>query len=214
MTETYKIEIVHRIPVIEKNGAKWMVDIGCPCSYPKIQLQRTSQDFHGIPGLRVMGLDMLRRYTKIDYAEGEITTSDEPLEIGGESVTIKHGLFGCFLVPMSVGGKAHDYYIDTGAAYSYVHDLDSTYEPAGTIQDNGFSGRTWSAPIRRTPCVFDGRPFEILCADAFDNGEAPRGQAVPPEGVIGYEFFQNFSVIIDRESMTVAYRASAHASSD
>ena len=203
MMEKYKVEIVRRIPVIEKDGAKWMVDIGCPYSYPKVQLQGASQDFHGIPGLRVMGLDMLRRYTKIDYAAGEIVTSDEPIKADGESVPVRRNHFGCLLVKMSVGGKTHDYYIDTGAACSYVHDLDPAHESAGTIQDNGFSGRTWSAPVRRTPCDFNGHPFEILCADALDNGQAPGGKAVPPEGVIGYEFFKNFVVVIDRESLTM-----------
>ena len=38
-----------------------------------------------------------------------------------------------------------------------------------------------------------GRQFEILCGDANDNPEY-----VPDEGVIGYDFFNNFTVVIDR----------------
>ena len=68
MIETFAFELVHRVPVVDKDGARWMVDTGCPYSYPRLTLKLSTQQFHGIPGLRVMGLDMLRRYVKIDYA--------------------------------------------------------------------------------------------------------------------------------------------------
>ena len=68
MTETFAFELVHRVPVVEKDGVRWMVDTGCPCSYPRLPLKLSTQQSHDIPGLRVMGLDMLRRYVKIDYA--------------------------------------------------------------------------------------------------------------------------------------------------
>ena len=38
-----------------------------------------------------------------------------------------------------------------------------------------------------------GYPFEFLCGAAKDNLEY-----VPPEGVIGYDFFANFTIVVDR----------------
>jgi hypothetical protein len=40
---------------------------------------------------------------------------------------------------------------------------------------------------------FAGYSFEILCGDRKDNPEY-----VPPEGVIGYDFFANFTIVVDR----------------
>ena len=84
-------------------------------------------------------------------------------------------------------------YIDTGAAFSYVHNLSKDFPSAGTADECAFDGRPWTAPMRRVPCEFAGHPFEILCGDAQDNPAY-----VPPEGVIGYDFFANFTLVVDR----------------
>ena len=59
--------------------------------------------------------------------------------------------------------------------------------------------------MRRVPCEFAGHPFEILCGDARDNKANPTGCAVPSAGVIGYEFFNNFTVVIDRPGGTMKF---------
>ena len=48
------------------------------------------------------------------------------------------------------------------------------------------------AGMRHVPCEFAGHPFEILCGDAQDNPAY-----VPPEGVVGYDFFANFTLVVD-----------------
>lgn len=52
--------------------------------------------------------------------------------------------------------------------------------------------------MRRVPCEFAGHPFEILCGDARDNKAGQNGSDVPSAGVIGYDFFTNFSLVVDR----------------
>ena len=34
MTTKKYLEFVKRVPIAEENGAKWLVDTGCPVSYP------------------------------------------------------------------------------------------------------------------------------------------------------------------------------------
>ena len=198
MTETFAFELVHRVPIVEKDGVRWMVDTGCPYSYPRLKLKFSTQQFHGIPGLRVMGLDMLRRYVKIDYASKAIVTSDEPIVLDGDIVQFRADPLERWLVPMCVGDETREFYADTGAAYSYVWNLSPQFPYVDTVQDNGFSGRTWSAAVRRVPCSFSGHSFDILCANAPENQECPNGAAVPREGVIGYDFFANFTIVVDR----------------
>ena len=191
-----KFELIRKVPVVEINGKKCFIDTGYP--YAVGALDSRVQQFFGIPGLHVAGVQSLKRYTKFDYPNCEITTSDEPIPLeGGETVPLEVRPTG-WLVKMSVGGVEGMRYIDTGAAFSYVHNLSTQFPIVEVADECGFSGVPFKAPMRRIPCEFAGHPFEILCGDARDNKAVPNGRAVPPEGVIGYDFFNNFTVVVDR----------------
>ena len=186
-----KFELIKKVPIVEFDGKKCFVDTGYPGV--EMELHPGVQDFFGIPGLHVAGVQSLKRYTKFDYPNCEITTSDEPIPLeGGETVPLEARPMG-WLVKMTVGGVEGMRYIDTGAAYSYVHNLSTQFPSDGDVEDCGFSGRDFKATMRRVPCEFAGYPFEILCGDRKDNPEY-----VPSEGVIGFEFFNNFTVVVDR----------------
>ena len=132
--------------------------------------------------------------------ESEIITSDEPISLeGGIAVPVEVRPNG-WLVKMTIGGVEGMRYIDTGAAFSYVHNLSKDFPSAGTADECAFDGRPWTAPMRRVPCEFAGHPFEILCGDAQDNPAY-----VPPEGVIGCDFFANFTLVVDRLGGKVAF---------
>ena len=151
------------------------------------------QEFFGIPGLHVAGVQSLKRYTKFDYPNRKVVTSDEPIPLeGGTAVPLEVRPNG-WLVKMTVGGVEGLRYIDTGAAFSYVHNLSKDFPSDGNADECAFDGRPWTAPMRRVPCEFAGQPFEILCGDAQDNPAY-----VPPEGVIGYDLFANFTLVVDR----------------
>ena len=185
-----KFELVKKVPVIEIGGKRCFIDTG----YPGLVMAVNSgvQKSFGIPGLYVAGVQSLRRYTKFDYPNCEITTSDEPIMLeGGEVVPLEVRPSG-WLVKMTVGGVEGMRYIDTGAAYSYVHNLSTQFPETEVADECGWTQGPFKAPMRRVTCEFSGHPFEILCGDAKDNPEY-----VPPEGVIGYDFFNNFTVVVD-----------------
>ena len=182
-----KFELVRKVPVVELDGKKCFVDTG----YPGVVMAVNSgvQKSFGIPGLHVAGVGSLTRYTKFDYPNCEITTSDDPIPLEVRP--------NGWLVKMTAGGVEGMRYIDTGAAFSYVHNLSTEFPSAGIADECSFDGRPWTAPMRRVPCEFAGHPFEILCGDARDNKARLDCCAVPPEGVIGYDFFTNFTVVVD-----------------
>ena len=76
--------------------------------------------------------------------------------------------------------------------------LSAGFPSSGIADECSFDGRPWMAPMRRVPCEFAGHPFEILCGDARDNKARLDCCAVPPEGVIGFDFFNNFTLVVDR----------------
>ena len=172
MKKTFKIEFSKRVPIVEAEGAKWLVDTGCPFSYPLLSIGETMASFLNVPGLRMMGVDRLGIYTLIDYQTGIITCSDEPISFEGTSVPLMMGTGSRPYVRMSVGGKEVEAYLDTGAAISYLRGLDRTkcrllerrmnvtrMATVGQLirlsfrrVSRGFPLRLNSATIRKTPC--------------------------------------------------------------
>ena len=266
-----KFELIKKVPIVELAGKRCVVDIGYPGAI--MAVNPDAQEFFGIPGLHVVGTGSLKRYTKFDYPNCEITTSDDPISLEGEichvfaraltnlrneqtisnrnlavfinrtvaglsskEIAEKFGITAnsvdiidcrvrrivgehlprCFTVPleirsdgwlvnMTVGGVEGMRYIDTGTAYSYVHNLSMDFSSAGVADECSLDGGRWTAPMHRVSCEFAGHQFEILCGDARDNKANPGGCAVPNEGVIGFDFFNNFTVVIDRIDGKMAF---------
>ena len=198
-----KFELVRKVPVVELDGKRCFLDTGYP--YGVDLVDSRVQQFFGIPGLHVAGVQSLKRYTKFDYPNCEITTSDDPIPLeGGTAVPLEVRPNG-WLVKMTVGGVEGMRYIDTGAAFPYVHNLSTEFPSAGIAAECSFDGRPWTAPMRRVPCEFAGHPFEILCGDARDNKARLDCCAVPPEGVIGFDFFNNFTIVVDSIAGKMTY---------
>ena len=202
-----KFELVKKVPIVEIVGKKCFIDTGYPYAVESL-IPRVHQ-FFGIPDLHVAGVKSLSRYTKFDYPNCEITTSEGPIPLeGGDTMSMEireNCKWPGWLVKMTVGGVEGMYYIDTGAAFSYVHNLSTDFPSAGIADECSFDGRPWTAPMRRVPCEFAGHTFEILCGDARDNKARLDCCAVPPEGVIGYDFFNNFTVAVDRIGGTMTF---------
>ena len=194
-----KFELIKKVPIVEIDGKRCLVDTGYPGAF--MSAEHGVQEFFGIPGLHFAGVQTLKRYTKFDYRNSEITTSDEPISLeGGETLPVEireNCPWPGWLVTMTVGGVEGMRYIDTGAAFSYVHNISKDFPSGGTADECSFDGRPWTAPMRRVPCEFAGHPFEILCGDARDNKARLDCCAVPPAGVIGYDFFANFTLVVD-----------------
>jgi hypothetical protein len=200
---TYKIEFYKNVPIVETEGAKWMFDTGCPISSPNFTLNPKIGEFLGQPGLRMMGTDRLGDYVLIDYSAKVIVSSDDPIHFEGASVPLCHGfMHSCPLVEMTVGGLVKSCYIDTGAAYSYLRGLDKDrFESAGIAEECDLSGSRWTTPMFRVPCELAGCQFEIVCGAASDNK-----YGVPPDGVIGYDFFKSFTVLINRREYRLSFK--------
>ena len=60
-----------------QNGARAGESHGFP--HASMLVAQGVPEFFGIPGLHVAGVQALKRYTKSDYRNSEITTSDEPI---------------------------------------------------------------------------------------------------------------------------------------
>ena len=207
MTTKGCLELVKRVPIVEDGGAKWLVDTGCPFSYPnpRVPIGETMASFLGVPALRMMGLDRLGIYTLIDYQAGAITCSDEPIPFEGTSVPIMKGTWDRPYVRMSVGGKEVDAYLDTGAAVSYLSGLDMAKWPsAGEKEECDVSGQLWTTDTVVVPAGIAGFPFDVEFGDEKKNLMFQR--AVDKDAVIGYNFFKSFTVLLNWREMRLSFK--------
>lgn len=195
---TFKFQKISRLPVFEVEGAKCFLDTGFP--FRETVMHPVAQKYIGVPGIKAVGVPFLKRYTRIDFANNEIETSDTPIVLeGAKSAQLLLSPSG-WLVEMQVGSKKGPCYIDTGAAYSYVPGQWEGYDSAGVVADCGFSGRPWQTEAHKVPCSFEGVKFVALCGKCDDNKEM-----VPSQGVIGTDFFEKFIVVIDRKAGSLNY---------
>lgn len=196
----YKIVMVKKVPVITIDGIPHFVDTGHPAVTQSVHPGVAG--FFGIQNLRMVGYGWLKRYTLIDYSNMVLETSDKPIAFeNGATASFSTGMGGLPRVEMEVDGVKSNPYIDTGAAYSYMHDLNRRHPKVGIAEENDHTGKSWSAPVYQVPCRFDGHPFEIVCGDARDNKSM-----VPVEGVVGYDFFNSFTVVIDKVGGKLIFR--------
>ena len=186
-----QFRLIKKVPVVEMDGKTCFLDTGRGCAVEPVESDYI-RDFFGIPGLHVAGVKALKQYTKFDYPNNEITTSDDPIPLEGGATVPLDVLPNGWLVKMTVGVVEGVRYIDTGAAYSYVWNLSPQFPVVEIADECGWTRGLFKAPMRRVPCEFAGHSFEILCGDRNDNPEY-----VPHEGVIGYDFFANFTIVVD-----------------
>ena len=186
-----QFKLIKKVPVVEINGKTCFLDTGRDCTVVPVESDYI-RDFFGIHSLYVAGTKSLKRYTKFDYPNNEITTSDDPIPLEG-GITVPLVSRGGWLVKMTIDGVEGLRYIDTGAAYSYVHHIQPSLPVVEIADECGWFRGRFTAHVHRVPCEFAGHSFDILCGDVKDNPEY-----VPPEGVIGYDFFANFTIVIDR----------------
>ncbi len=191
------LDISKRVPIaqVEGSDAKWLVETGCPVSEPP-KIVGEARRFLNERNLRLRGLDRLKRYTMIDYSRQLLVTSEDPIPFEGHECRIGGDAADSWKILLDVNGDEHEYYVETGAAYSYIHGLfDKVVSPEKRVRDFGVSGNVWKADVYKVRASFFGNEFDLLCADVSDSEED--AYDVPEEGIVGFEFFKNFAIMVD-----------------
>ena len=194
----YKIEFHKNVPVVEKDGAKWMFDTGCPFSYPNpmVYLNGKITEFLGIPDLRMMGMDKMGKYLLVDYSGQQIIVAEEKPEFTGKSLNFDFGFSGCPYINLSVDGHSCECYLDTGAQVSYLRNLDlRNYEHSEPVQECDVMGNLWKTETAFVPAKIADMDFSVRFGEADKNMAFQFG--CDKDGVIGFDFFRKFKVLFD-----------------
>ena len=215
MKKTFTINNYDKHLIIEDNGKTYLIDTGSPFSvHDGDSLEFCGQQFtrgtapcspENISSLLGMHIDALIGYNVLkhfailfNYGQGEITFSDEELSLPDAiSVPINTG-FGVPKVKMSLLGHEDDFFLDTGAKISYV--ASKTTEgltPDETDTDFYLGYGDFETSIFNLETAIAGKPFSVRYGNLPFLLERTLMGLSGTKGVIGYDFFNSFKVLID-----------------
>lgn len=156
----------------------------------------------------LVGNDMLQQFAVlVDYNHGTITFSDEDLSLPGSQAITLGMSFGVPKVTMQLRGKEGNFFLDTGAKISYVKasTLDGL-TPDGQATDFyvGYGG--FETPIYHVPTGIGGYDFNVQYGTLPGVLELSLIDLSGTTGVVGYDFFNSFTVLLDYKNGTLWLR--------
>ena len=153
----------------------------------------------------LLGADILSDYKILfDYKNEVVEFSKEEINFNGSEISMSN-FMGIPIIEMSIDNQKHKFFLDTGAKLSYLSDsLTSNYESIGTDEDF-YPG----VGKFQTEC------FEITTSFGDNNfivkyGNLPALLQMTlmlggTDGIIGFDFFNNFTVVLDLKNNRLTY---------
>lgn len=215
MRKTYTINKFDNHLIIEDNDHTMLVDTGSPFSifdgaaldfcgrqFPKGLSMCSADAISNLLGMHVdalVGNDILKQFhVLIDYAGGTITLGDEAFEMPGAIELPFDMSFGVPKVNMTLQGEERRFFLDTGAKISYVSSrMTQGLESVETASDFYMGFGNFDTPIYNMEASVAGQPFTVRIGNLPPVLEATLIGLSGTAGVIGYDFFNRFKVVLD-----------------
>ncbi len=214
MKKTFTINNFDKHLIIEDNGKTYLIDTGSPFSihdgtlefcgqqFPRSMAPCSPDDISNLLGMHVdalVGFNVLRHYAVlIDYGNSEITFSDEGLSLPDATALPINTGFGVPKVKMSLLGHEGLFFLDTGAKISYVaSETTNGLTPDGTDTDFYPGVGDFETPIFNLDTTIADKTFKVRYGNLPRMLERSLMGLSGTKGVIGYDFFNNFKVLID-----------------
>ena len=219
----FKIELFKGHPIIKSGNAIVLIDTGAPSTihssdtfnfcddtyestthYMGLTVQKIS-DMLGTGITTLLGADILSNYKiMLDYKNEAVTFSKSEISFEGSEVKISN-FMGIPIIELSIDHQKLKFFLDTGAKLSYLsNNITKNYESIRTEEDF-------------YPGVgqFETECFEILTQLENKDFTVTYGNLPPllqmtlmlsgTNGIIGFDFFNNFQVLIDLKNNSLKY---------
>lgn len=219
----FQIQLFKGHPIINDGENRILVDTGAPSTiHASDSLNFCSESFRcstNYMGLSVsnisemlgteittlLGADILTDYKiLLDYKNQVIEFSKQEIEIDGIQADISN-FMGIPIIKMTVDNQELKFFLDTGAKLSYLSDsLTRNYESIGTDEDFYPGVGKFQTECFEIPAVFGDDKFVVKY------GNLPillqmTLMLVGTDGIIGFDFFNNFKVILDLKNNRLKY---------
>lgn len=177
---------------------------GCSTNYMGLTVSKIS-DMLGTEITTLLGADILSDYKiLLDYQNQVIEFSKQEIDIDGTQVDISN-FMGIPIIKLTVDTQELKFFLDTGAKLSYLSDsLTSNYESVGTDEDFYPGVGKFQTECFEIPTVFADKEFVVKY------GNLPTLLQMTlmiggTDGIIGFDFFNNFKVVLDLKNNRLKY---------
>ena len=177
---------------------------GCSTNYMGLTVSKISEML-GTEITTLLGSDILSNFKILfDYKNEVVEFSKDEINFNGTEIGISN-FMGIPIVEMSIDNQKLKLFLDTGAKLSYLSDsLTSNYESIGADED-------FYPGIGK----FQTECFEIVSSFG-DNSFVVKYGTLPTllqttlmlggtDGIIGFDFFNNFTVVLDLKNNRLKY---------
>lgn len=176
----------------------------CSTNYMGLTVSKISE----ILGTRIttlLGTDILQNYHILfDYKNYFTEFSHEAISFDGNEILISN-FMGIPIIELSINNEKLKFFLDTGAKLSYLSDsITSDYKSVGTDEDFYPGVGKFS-----TNC------FDITTSIGDENFTSKFGNLPDllkmtlmlggTDGIIGFDFFNNFKIVLDLQSNKLKY---------
>lgn len=177
---------------------------GCSTNYMGLTVSKIS-DMLGTEITTLLGADILSDYKIfLDYQNQVIEFSKQEIDIDGTQTDISN-FMGIPIIKMTVDNQELKFFLDTGAKLSYLSDsLTSNYESVGTDEDFYPGVGKFHTKCFEIPTVFGDNEFVVK----FGNLPTLLQMTLKlsgTDGIIGFDFFNNFKVLLDLKNNRLKY---------
>lgn len=177
---------------------------GCSTNYMGLTVSKIS-DMLGTEITTLLGADILSDFKiLLDYQNLVIEFSKQEIDINGTQTDISN-FMGIPIIKMNVANQELKFFLDTGAKLSYLTDsLTSNYESVGTDEDFYPGVGIFQTECFEIQTVFGDKEFIVKY------GNLPSLLKMTlmlggTDGIIGFDFFNNFKVVLDLKSNRLKY---------
>ncbi|MFQ3608300.1 MAG: hypothetical protein SNJ55_06690 [Chloroherpetonaceae bacterium] len=162
-------------------------------------------DMLGTEITTLLGADILSNFKiLLDYQNQVTAFSKQEIDIDGAQVDISN-FMGIPIIKMAVDNQELKLFLDTGAKLSYLSDsLTSNYESVGTDEDFYPGIGNFQTECFEILTIFGDKEFVVKY------GNLPKLLQMTlmlsgTDGIIGFDFFSNFKVVLDLKNNRLKY---------
>jgi hypothetical protein len=221
--KTFEIEIFKGHAIIRDANNIILVDTGAPntvnqtdsfiflnkeynttTNYMGLTVQKLSE-LLGMEITTLLGADILSEYKIVfDYKNHQISFSENEIDFEGEEVSLT-SFMGIPIITLEVENKPINCFLDTGAQLSYLpSSITSHYQSSGVKEDFYPGVGKFNTECFQIDTTIGKESFEVKYGNLPEILQMTLMMA-DTQGIIGYDFFANFKVMLDLQNNIVKY---------
>lgn len=222
MEEEYVINIFNGHLLISKNGMTMLIDTGSPFSISDANLEFCGRHFDQFNNLinldqisgfvgthidAVIGYNIISQFSVlIDYPNQRMTFSDIPMTLEGAGFMPLVIFMGIPKIRLSVLGQEGPYFLDTGARISYVDPtVTNGMIAVGEEEDFYIGFGNFRTPVFNIEVMLGQHQFNVRFGNLPGKLNAALIGRTGARGVIGYDLFEHFKILIDNQNGVMHY---------